>query len=300
MQANVAAAVPGRTGRLVVTKKHPLIGAEVRGIDLAAPLDDDTLAELNRVWLENLVLVFPDQAITDPQQIAFASRFGELEIHPAKDHRSSRHPEIFRVSNVDEQDNIVAPESEAWGYINITWLWHADSSFRQTPSKGSVLHGLEVPSEGGDTLFCNLYAAYEALPAEMKQRLGGMRAIHSHEAVLSNNKALTKTDRFDDYRATHPLICRHPVTQRPFLFLSPHTMAGFEGMSQDESRELLGQLVKFATQDRFVYRHKWRKDNVIMWDNRCTMHAVMPYNNAKHRRILHRTTIAGETPVVAA
>jgi alpha-ketoglutarate-dependent taurine dioxygenase len=285
---------------LVVTKRHDLIGAEIRGIDLAQRIDDATIAAIDRAWLENLVLVFPDQPITDEQQIAFARRFGELEIHPAKDHRSSRHPEIFRVSNVDESGQILKQDSEALSYINVTWLWHADSSFRQTPSKGSILHGIEVSPEGGETLFCNLYAVYAALPEDMKRRVGALHALHSHDTVLEKHKKLTDPGRFDKYDARHPLVCRLPVTKRPFLFLSPHTMAGIEGMSPNESRPLLEELVQFATQDRFVYRHTWRKDDVIMWDNRCTMHAVTPFDNARLRRIMHRTTLAGETPVLAA
>jgi alpha-ketoglutarate-dependent taurine dioxygenase len=286
--------------QLEIVRRHPLIGAEVRGVDLARPVDDATVAAINRAWLENLVLVFPDQAISDEQQIAFARRFGELEIHPAKDHRSSRHPEIFRVSNVDESGRIVNPESEAWSYINVTWLWHADSSFRQTPSKGSILHGIEVAPEGGETLFCNLYAVYEALPEAMRRRVGALHALHSHDTVLEKHKKLTDPGRFDKYDARHPLVCRHPVTQRPFLFLSPHTMAGIEGLSPADSAALLEELVGFATQERFVYRHTWRKDDVIMWDNRCTMHAVTAFDNARFRRIMHRTTLAGETPVLAA
>ena len=284
---------------LKVSPLHPLIGAEVRGVDLALPVDGRTLLGIHQAWLRHMLLVFPDQRITDAQQIAFARQFGDLEIHPATQHRSSAHPEIFRVSNVDEKGQIIAPDGDAWGYINITWLWHSDSSFREVPSKGSILHGIEVAREGGKTMFCNLYAVYEALPETLKRRIHGRRGIHSHDAVLANNTKLRRGDQYEDLRAVHPLVRHHPDTGRPFLFLSPHTMSGIEGMEEAEARALLDELARFATQDRFVYAHAWHKDDVIMWDNRCTMHAVMPYDNKTERRIMHRTTLVGEASVLA-
>ena len=294
-------AVNNTEAGLSIEKRHPLIGAEVRGVDLSRPLDDATCDAIHRAWLEHLLLVFPDQHITDAQQIAFARRFGELEVHPSKQHRSSSHPEIYRVSNVDESGNILPPEGEAWRYLNITWLWHSDSSFREVPSMGSILHGIEVPAEGGDTLFCNLYAVYEALPETTRRSIRHLRVVHSHDTVLTHGKGLAPDGKYDDLQAvTHPLVRRHPVTGRASLFISPHTMAGIEGMDEAQGRALLGELIAFATQDRFVYRHKWRKDDVIMWDNRCTMHAVMPYENTRVRRIMHRTTIVGDGPVLAA
>jgi alpha-ketoglutarate-dependent taurine dioxygenase len=285
---------------LTVRPLHPLIGAELHGVDLSAPVDGRTLLAIHQAWLRHMLLVFPDQRITDAEQITFARQFGDLEIHPAREHRSSLHPEIFRVSNVDEEGNIIPSDGNAWGYINITWLWHSDSSFREVPSKGSILHGIEVAAEGGRTMFCNLYAVYEALPAELKQRIHGRRAIHSHDAVLANNEKLKRGDQYEDLRAVHPLVRRHPDTGRQFLFLSPHTMSGIEGMPDAEARALLDELARFATQEQFVYAHAWRKDDVILWDNRCTMHAVMPYDNKTVRRIMHRTTLIGESPVLAA
>jgi taurine dioxygenase len=286
--------------RLAITPRHPLIGAEVRGVDLSAPIDDAVFAEIYQAWLAHLVLVFPDQPISDAQHIAFSRRFGELEIHPAKAHRSSHAPEIYRVTNVDEAGNILPPESEAWRYTNISWLWHSDSSFRQVPSSGSILHGIELPPTGGDTLFCNLYEVYEALPEATKRRAETQRVLHSHDTILQRGK-VERSSRYESLDGVnHPLVRRHPVTGRLSLFISPHTMAGIEGMADADARAFLEELTQFATQERFVYRHNWRKDDIIMWDNRCTMHAVMPYDNAHARRILHRTTLVGDGPVLAA
>jgi alpha-ketoglutarate-dependent taurine dioxygenase len=284
---------------ITITRRHPLIGAEIGGVDLGR-VDDAAFRRIYDAWLEHLLLVFPEQNLTDEAQIAFARRFGELEIHPSREHRSSRHPEIYRVSNVDGRGSIMPQESKGWRYINLTWLWHTDSSFREVPSMGSILHGIEVPPEGGDTMFANMYAAYEALSADLKERIRGLRVLHSHDQVLSHDQKLKTTS--DGYTRLppvhHPLVRRHRLTGRLSLFLSPHTMERIEGLSEDDGRKLLDELTAFAAQDRFVYRHRWQKHDVIFWDNRCTMHAVMPYDAANLRRVMHRTTIVGDGPVI--
>ncbi len=294
--------VTAPNNEITVERRHPLIGAEVLGVDLARA-DDDACNRIREIWMRHPLLVFPDQPISDAEQIAFAKHFGALEVHPSVEHRSSRHPEIYRVANVDEAGRLLPADKPAAKYLGLTWLWHTDSSFRAVPSLGSVLHGIEVPAEGGDTLFANMYAVYDALPAEMRRRLAQLRAVHSHDYVMSLTDGLAPAD--DDHftqldAVSHPLIRRHPVTGRRSLFISPHTMAGIEGMPDSEARALFDDLIAFATRDSFVYRHKWRPHDVIMWDNRCTMHAVMPYDAANARRVMHRTTIVGDGPVLPA
>jgi len=280
---------------------HPVIGAEVRSFPLAAPLDDLTFFALHSKWMDHLLLLFRDQTLDDAQQIAFAERFGELEIHPSKAHRSSKHPEIYRVSNVDEAGNILPPEGEAWKYLELTWLWHSDSSFREVPSTGSILRAVELPAQGGDTLFANLYAVYDALPSAERARIEKLRVVHSHDYILSLSPTLPRGDNYTELPpVTHPLVRRHPVTGRRSLFISPHTMERVDGWSHEASRALFQELSELATQERFVYRHQWRVGDVLMWDNRCTMHAVMPYESAHVRRVMHRTTIVGSGPVLAA
>jgi alpha-ketoglutarate-dependent taurine dioxygenase len=290
--------------RLTVKRRHPLIGTEVRGIDLRKPLDAETRDELNGIWMEHLMLVFPDQPVTDEEHIAFGRNFGDLEIHPSLAHRSSRNKEIYRVSNVDEAGNIIPPKETAWQYLNLSWLWHTDSSFREVPSKGSILHGIETTNAGGNTLFANMYAAYDALPETTKKRIEGLWVIHDHDYIISLSKELSAKQDKGKYDALpqvrHPLVQIHPVTRRRSLFLSPHTMAGIAGMDEKEGRKLLDELIAHAIQDRFVYRHVWAKDDVIMWDNRCTMHAVEPFDNANVRRIMHRVTLVGENRPIAA
>ena len=285
-------------------RRHPLIGAEVRGVDLGRPLDDATRRRLHELWMEHLVLIFPDQPISDEQHIAFGRNFGELEIHPSVAHRSSRNVEIYRVSNVDEAGRLIPPKETAWQYINLSWLWHTDSSFREVPSKGSILHGIEVTNAGGHTLFANMYAAYDDLDADMKRRIEGKWVMHDHDHILSLSPELAKKQDKGRYDALppvrHPLVQLHPVTRRRCLLLSPHTMTGIEGMAESEGRALLDELIAHAIQDKYIYRHVWAKDDVIMWDNRCTMHSVEPFDNAHVRRVMHRVTLVGESKPLPA
>ncbi|MDG2285582.1 MAG: TauD/TfdA family dioxygenase [Alphaproteobacteria bacterium] len=286
----------------VITPRREGFAAEIDGLNLSRNIDIITFARLHRAWMNNPVLIFPKQAITDAQQIDFAKRFGDLEIHPSLSHRSSAHPEIYRVSNVNEAGEIMAPKSTAWQYLELTWLWHTDSSFREIPSMGSILHGIEIPPKGGDTLFADMTAAYEALPNDERERARRLRVLHDHDHILSLSKGLSERQDKGSYEdlppVSHPLVRRHPITGKRSLMLSPHTMSGIEGMAEAEGRALLDTLISHATEDRFVYRHQWQTDDVLMWDNRCTMHAVMPYDSATDRRIMHRTTITGDGPPV--
>ncbi|MGE0698893.1 MAG: TauD/TfdA dioxygenase family protein [Hyphomicrobiaceae bacterium] len=294
----------GALSMLQVSRRHPLIGTEVRGVDLGRPLDESTRAEIDRLWMEHLLLVFPEQRISDEQHIAFGRNFGDLEIHPSLAHRSSRNKEIYRVSNVDEAGNIIPPKETAWQYLNLSWLWHTDSSFREVPSKGSILHGIETTNAGGNTLFANMYAAYDDLDADTRRRIEGRWVIHDHDFIIKQSKELSAKQDKGKYDALppvrHPLVHLHPVTRRRCLFLSPHTMAGIEGMAEAEGRRLLDDLIAHAIQPKYVYRHVWAKDDVIMWDNRCTMHSVEPFDNASVRRIMHRVTLVGEGRPIAA
>jgi taurine dioxygenase len=287
---------------LRVVPCHPLIGSEVLGVSLDGPFDDEQFEQLHDIWMNNPLLIFKGVHCSDADQIEFARRFGGLEIHPSVAHRLKDHPEIYRVSNVDQDGALMPGDSNDWQYMLLTWLWHTDSSFREVPSKGSILRALEVPSEGGDTLFANMYAAYEALTEGVKAQIESLRVEHSHDAILNRSEVLSKRTTKASFTelpgVVHPLVRRHPVTGKRSLFLSPHTMEGVVGMAREESDALLAELTEHATEPRFVYRHSWQAGDVLMWDNRCTMHAVMPFDNQNHRRILHRTTLIGdEAPI---
>ena len=287
--------------RLTIDKLHPTIGAEVSGIDLEAAHDEAVIEQLRAAWIEHCVLVFHDQAISDAEQVAFSRRFGELEIFPQGANRSGAHPEIFRVSNVGEDGALLPPDNPDIKYLTAVQEWHSDSCYRAIPCNGAILHGIEVTEQGGETLFADLRAAYRELPARTKARIAGLKARHSFEYMRGQHDPLPMKpeEAAQVPPVSHPLVRAHPDTGETSLYLSPVYMEVIEGLSKTETRDLLEELVDWATQPRFVYRHRWRANDVLMWDNRCTMHIVTPFD-PHARRDMHRTTLMGDGPVVAA
>ena len=279
-------------------KLHPLIGAEVTGIDLAGPLDRATVEAIRNAWSRYGVLLFPQQPITDEQQVAFSRHFGSLEVFPQAANRSREVPEIFRVTNVGDDDRIRPVDSPGGRYSTLICVWHTDSSYRRVPSKGAVLHAIEVVSKGGDTLFANMCHAYEQMPEELKERIAGLKARHSFEY----SRQLRQLPPMDPAEAAevppmdHPLVRRHRDGRRS-LYVSATYMERIPGLSEADSRRLIDELMAWATQDRFVYRHRWRLHDVLMWDNRWCIHVVTPFDHGAERRVMHRTTIAGTEPV---
>lgn len=243
--------------------------------------------------------MFPNQRITDAQQITFSYYFGGLEIFPQASNRSSRHPEIFRVTNVDENNRIRAVDSEGGRYGTLIWLWHTDSSYRKIPSKGAVLHAIELTQKGGDTLFANMVAAFKHLPSRLKKRIAGLKAAHSfaYSRRQRDLPPLPNDEQALVPPVEHPLVRRHS-DGRQSLYVSTTYMERIVGCNDAESRTLIDELMAWATQDRFIYRHRWQPHDVLMWDNRWTIHVVEPFDHGRERRVMHRTTIAGNEPVM--
>ena len=286
---------------LKVRKLHPALGAEVTGIDMAVTPDAATFRQLHDIWMEHLVLVFPDQNITDEQHVAFTRCYGDLEVHHQKIIRSRFLPEIFRVSNVNDDGILMPPDHPTVRQVALAQFWHTDSSFRETPSVGSVLHGVEISRTGGETHFTNMYAVYEALPDSLKRQVQGRRALHDfgHLHKLANLKPLTEDEKAVMPAVWQPMVRVHPVTRRTSLYISPIYNDEIEGMPQSDARQLLRDLSDIAAERRFVYPHRWEPHDIVQWDNRCTMHQVTPFDPSE-RRVMHRTTIAGVEPVLAA
>ena len=280
---------------------HPALGAEIGGVDLGRPLDPAAFRAVHDAWMAHLVLVFPAQPISDDEQIAFARQFGELEMHHQDILRSARAPEIFRVANVDEDGRLMAPSHPSVAQISLTKHWHTDSSFRPVPSMGSILRAVEVTEAGGETCFTNMYRVYQALPAALKRQVEGRRARHDfgHLETLAPIKPLSEAERAAMPPVWQPMVRRHPVTGGKSLYISPIYNAKIEGMADDAAVDLIAELAAFAGRPAFVYRHRWSAHDIVMWDNRCTMHRVSAYD-LDHRRVMHRATIAGDGPVVAA
>jgi len=287
--------------RHTVRKLHSALGAEVRGVDMRQPLDAATFSELHDIWMQHLVLVFPGQHVTDSEHVAFTRYFGEPEIFHQKIIRSERVKEIFRVSNVDEDNNLMPPDHPIAQQVALAQFWHTDSSYRQIPCTGALLHGVEVSRTGGETQFTNMYLVYDALPDSLKRQIEGRKAQHNfgHMHTQAALKPLTEEEKAAMPPIWQPMVRRHPVTGRKALYISPIYNDAVEGMAPDEGRQLIAQLTKIAADPRFVYTHRWETDDVLMWDNRCTMHQVTPFD-PRERRVMHRTTIVRTEPVMAA
>ena len=280
-------------------KIHPLskaCGAEVSEIDLARPLAPDAIDSLHRALGENGILLFRDAKLAPEQHIAFSRQFGPLESHVVGDFNLPRHPEIFVVSNVKE-------EGKLKGAVYAGQYWHSDLSYMKKPSMGSLLLCREMPEIGGDTMWANMYLAYESLSDVMQNFLGGLRAIHDYShaydtyfAHLKERPPLTPEQRAKTPPVEHPMIRTHPVTKRKALYVNPGFTTGIAGMPRDESQPILDFLFRHATRAEFIYRHKWRVNDMVFWDNRCTMHYALSDYDFSVRRHMHRTTVAGDIP----
>jgi taurine dioxygenase len=276
---------------LHVVPTEVALGAEVRGVDLRA-IDDDAGAAIHAAWLAHQVLLFRDQTLSDADLIAFSRRFGELDHAPIQENGRrfvEGHPELYVVSNVVE--NGVSIGSLGAGEA----VWHTDMSYLPDPPKASVLMAREVPSDGGDTSFCTMYGALEALPDWLRARGTHLRVKHdgTYNSGGYVRAGVTPTDDPRTAPGTfHPLIRVHPETGRHHLYLGRRRNAWLEGLSLEESNALLDQIWETATADALVWRHRWRVGDVVMWDNRCVMHRRDAFDPTA-RRVMHRTQING-------
>jgi taurine dioxygenase len=277
---------------------RPLPGtfaAEVLGLDLSQPLADDEFRRIHRAHLDHHVLVFRDQHITPQQQIDFSRRFGPLQIHVLHQFQLPGHPEILIVSNIVENGRPV-------GLGDAGHYWHSDLSYVEKPSLGSMLLAQELPAEGGDTLFADQHAAWDALPEALKARVRHLRAEHSYLAKYEELRARSPwRPKLSDEQiaqvkpSVHPVVREHPETGRLGLFVSEHFTTRIVGLPEDESRALLAELFEHSTRPQFQYRHVWRDGDMVFWDNRSVVHLATGCPSHLRRR-LNRTTIEGTVP----
>ena len=277
-------------------KLSAAIGAEIAGVDLSEPIDRETFEDIYRLWLEHNIILFRGQDLTAEQQISFSRRFGEIELHTLSAYHMPGYPEIFVNSNVVKDGKPIGAQKS--GYA-----WHSDSQFLKTPSSGTILHAREVPDEDGDTLYANMYAAFEALPASTKERITGLRGRYSRAKSWAidypHREPLTEAQKAALAEVDHPIVRTHPETGRTALYIgSLSELVKIVGLSAEESQSLSEELFEFATQPRFVYTHHWLGGDVIVWDNRCTMHKATPFDESRYRRLMHRTTIRGDAPAL--
>lgn len=289
-----SSAPAGRT--FAINPVSPIMGAEVVGLDITKPISDEVFAELQEAFVKYMVLCFRDQHLTEEQLVAFSTRWGSLgeHIRPGSTHKGFQ--EINVMSNADANGKPNGKHTD-----ETAKRWHTDRSFMQKSALATFLYGVTVPSSGGDTLFSNAALAYDELSPDMKARIAPLRAIHSIEhSRKARHPDEIRTDE-EVRRAPpvlHPLAKPHPVTGRKALYIGAHAWKVAD-VPEKESEELLASLLKHATQDRFVYAHKWCKGDLVMWDNRDTLHAATDFDGARELRVMWRT-IVSDAPTVLA
>jgi alpha-ketoglutarate-dependent taurine dioxygenase len=266
----------------------PALGAAIEGVDLSGPMDEATFERVLDAWHANLVLLFRDQQLSEEDEVAFAQRFGEpAKIHTKQFVRS--HPAVMLISNIREDGKPIGalPDGEMH--------FHSDQCHQEKPAKASMLYAIEVPRQGGNTLFANAYRAYETLPDDIKRRIDGRRALNAYDYDTAATKRGTRlADGVPRY--SHPVVRTHPATGRKALYVNRLMTVAIEGLPEDESGKLLDTLFAHQEQRQFVYEHVWRPGDLVMWDNRCALHARTDFS-PDERRLMRRVTILGEKPV---
>ena len=287
---------------LSIRPLHPLLAGEVSGIDLTRPPDTEQVAAIEAALDRHAVLVFRDQRLTDEQQLAFSRAFGELEITGgtgiSKPGEQRLHPAFADVSNLDKDERLLERDNRRRLYSLGNMLWHSDSSFKPVPAKYSILSGRIVAERGGETEFADMRAAYDALDAETQARIDPLVCEHSlqYSRALLGFTDLTEAERATMVPVHQPLVRTHPATGRKSLYLASH-IGTILGWPMPEARAFIFELMEHATQRQFVYAHKWQPFDLVMWDNRVTMHRVRRYDHTRPRD-MRRTTVAGDTMAV--
>jgi taurine dioxygenase len=280
------------TQKLDIEPISGALGAVIHGLDLSRKLDDATVKNIRKALLDHLVLVFPQQDLTPKQQLAFARRFGTPDIYPF-------------LEGIEGQPRVIEILKTEKDRSNFGKHWHSDTTYMPKPNLGTILYALEVPESGGDTLYANMYLAYETLSKGMKKMLDGVKGHYSSAQTNIGGRAgkmkelagmQTAYTAAEAIEADHPVVRTHPETGKKALYVNFSHTETIGGMSRDESLPLLNYLTKHATKPEYCCRVRWHKGDLVMWDNRCTQHkAINDYDG--HRRRMHRVTLKGDRPV---
>ncbi len=266
----------------------PALGAEIIGVDLRQEMDERVTAQVRETWHENLVILLRDQHLSEEDEVRFAERFGPPAVIHTKQFMQKHHA-VMLISNIREDGKPIGalPDGEMH--------FHSDQCYQERPAMASMLYAIEVPSKGGNTLFANAYAAYETLPEAIKRRIEGRRALNAYDYDTAATKRGTKVaEGVPTY--VHPMVRTHPATDRKALYVNRLMTVRIEDMPEEESTELLDFLFDHQEQRQFIYEHVWRVGDILMWDNRCTLHARTDFS-AGERRLMRRVTILGEKPM---
>ena len=280
----------GASGQRVIGLRQlsPALGAEIVGVDLREEIDDICASQMLDAWHRHIVILLRNQKLTEEDQVRFAERFGP----PAKIHTKQfvqRHPAVMLISNIREDGKPIGalPDGEM--------QFHSDQCHQELPAKASILYAIEVPSKGGDTVFANAYAAYETLSDDIKRCIAGRKALNAYD--YDSAATIRGADVADDAPSCwHPVVRTHPETGRKALYVNRLMTRRIDGMPPQESEQLLNLLFDHQEQPQFIYAHVWRPGDILMWDNRCALHARTDFSPGE-RRLMRRVTILGEKPV---
>ena len=287
--------MPELATRPTIGTLHPLFVAEITGIDLTVPLAREDFRTIWDAFNEHQILVFRDQPFDDTSQIAFSRNFGALETMEAHASNNWKPGHIAVMTNLDNKGNLLPLDHPSMIHRLRNESWHTDSSFKPIAALCSLLSGRIVPPVGGNTEFASARAAYAALSEERKKALEGLTVVHRvAEPNKLDDDAYSEEQR-KRLTVTHPLVRTNPVNGRKNLYVGSHAQE-ILGMSREEGRRILDELTEFCTQPQFVYSHPWREHDLVIWDNRCTLHRATTFDKTKYRRKLHRTTVAGTAP----
>ena len=269
------------------------IGAEISGVDLAGDLGDDVLRAIHRAFLRYQVLLFPPQDVPPERQVRLARCFGEVQIHVMNQYHADGFPELYRLSNLDEHGRPNGRHPDKG-----TLIWHTDGSWRRVTGQATIIYGEVMPSSGGETHFCDMYGAYERLDATWKARIATLRAMHNLDFSRTRRHGedpMTEAQRLAVPPVDHPVVRTHPETGRQCIYLGDHAES-IVGMPYDEGRALIEELNALAVHPDLTYEHRWTPRQLLVWDNRCTMHRATAYDPATQGRVIRRCTVLGEVP----
>jgi taurine dioxygenase len=271
----------------------PHLGAELSGIELSADMDEALFRVVYQAFLRHQVLVFPPRDLPPGDQVAFARRFGEVQVHVMNQYHADGYPELYRLSNLDRNGKPSGHHPDKG-----TLAWHTDGSWQRVTGQATIIYGEVMPESGGETHFCDMYGAYERLSSSWKRRIDGLRAVHNLD--FSRNRRhgedpLTEAQRLAKPPVDHPIVRTHPETGRKCLFLGDHAEY-VQDMPYGEGRALIEELNALAVHADLTYEHHWKARELLVWDNRCVMHRATPYDAASEGRVIRRCTVLGETP----
>ena len=272
----------------------PKLGAEIIGVNLARGIDDTLFRSIWEAFLRYQVLLFGTQDLPPGRQVEFARHFGEVQIHVMNQYHADGHPELYRLSNLDENGNPNGKHPDKG-----TLVWHTDGSWRPVTGQATIIYAEVVAGEGGETHFCDMYGAYERLSPEWKSQIAHLRAVHNLDFSRTRRhgeEPMTEAQRSEVPPVDHPIVRTHPDTGRKCLFLGDHAEY-IVGMDYNSGRRFIEELNALAIHADLTYAHRWTPGELIVWDNRCLMHRATDYDPAVQRRVVRRCTVLGEVPV---